>query len=65
MTTMNKALASYEGTAAYLRDFVESYQDSASYLDMIGRDKVECLSHSTTSFLLDPYRQWLLPEDPR
>ena len=58
---MNKALATEEGTAAYIRDYVESYQDSASYLDLIGSERRERLSRSTTSFLLDPYRQWILP----
>ncbi len=61
MVAMNKALATEEGTAAYIRDYVESYQDSASYLDLIGSERRERLSRSTTSFLLDPYRQWILP----
>jgi glutaconate CoA-transferase subunit A len=61
MVAMNKALATEEGTAAYLRDYVESYRDVDSYLDMIGRERCARLARSTTSFLLDPYRQWLLP----
>ena len=27
---------------------------------MIGRDNIATLSQSSTSFLLDPYRQWIL-----
>ena len=61
MVAMNKALATEAGTAAYIRDYVDSYGDNPSYLDMIGRERCERLSCSTTSFLLDPYRQWLLP----
>jgi len=61
MVAMNKALATEAGTAAYIRDYVDSYGDNPSYLDMIGRERCERLSRSTTSFLLDPYRQWLLP----
>jgi glutaconate CoA-transferase subunit A len=63
MTLMNKALATEEGTTAYLHDYVDGYADVASYLDLIGREKIERLSRSTTSFLLDPYRQWLLPAE--
>jgi len=63
MTLMNKAFATEEGTTAYLRDYVDSYHDRSSYLDLIGREKSERLSRSSTSFLLDPYRQWLLPTE--
>ena len=64
MQFMNKALASEQGTADYIRDFVESFVDVESYLDLIGRDTVKTLSASSTSFLLDPYRRWILtPQD--
>ena len=63
MVSMNRALASEEGTAAYIERFVDGYRDVASYLDLIGREKLEKLSRSETSFLLDPYRQWILPHD--
>jgi glutaconate CoA-transferase subunit A len=60
MKFMNKALSTEQGTADYIRDFVSSYSDVDSYLEVIGRDKVAKLQDSTTSFLLDPYRQWIL-----
>jgi glutaconate CoA-transferase subunit A len=60
MNLMNKALASEQGTRDYIRDFVDGYADAESYLDLIGRDKVAALSQSSTSFLLDPYRRWIL-----
>lgn len=64
MKHMNKALATEEGTADYLRDYVESYTDEETYLDMIGRDTIARLSSGVTSFLLDPYRQWIkTPEE--
>jgi glutaconate CoA-transferase subunit A len=63
MKLMNLALATEDGTAAYLRDYVESYSDIDTYLDLIGRDKVASLSQGPTSFLLDPYRQWILPAE--
>ena len=59
MRLMNKALGTVEGTADYVRDYVTSYADLDSYLDVIGRDTVARLSNSTTSFLLDPYRRWI------
>lgn len=63
MAFMNKALATEEGTAAYLGDFVEGYDDLDSYLDLIGRDKAKALSQGSSSFLLDPYRRWILPPE--
>lgn len=59
MKFMNKALATEEGTAAYLRDYVEAYRDIDGYLDLIGRDTVARLGDTATGFLLDPFRQWL------
>jgi glutaconate CoA-transferase, subunit A len=61
MRFMNKALATVEGTAGYVRDFVESYDGVESYLDMIGRSKLEQLGKTATGFLLDPYRKWIMP----
>jgi glutaconate CoA-transferase subunit A len=61
MRHMNKALATVEGTAGYVRDFVESYDGVESYLDMIGRGKLEQLGKTATGFLLDPYRKWIMP----
>ncbi len=63
MKFMNKALATAEGTDAYIRDFVTSYAGIDGYLDMIGRDKVAKLSQGATSFLSDPYRQWFWTPD--
>jgi glutaconate CoA-transferase subunit A len=61
MRLMNKALATPEGTASYVRDFVESYDGIESYLDMIGRGRLEQLGSTATGFLLDPYRRWIMP----
>jgi len=64
MKFMNKALATEQGTADYVRDFVDSYGDIDGYLDLIGRDNIARLSDSATSFLLDPFRQWIkTPEE--
>lgn len=63
MKFMNQALATAEGTADYLRDYVESYDSIDSYLDLIGRDTIARLSDSATSFLLDPFRQWIKTPD--
>jgi glutaconate CoA-transferase subunit A len=63
MQSMNKALATPEGTAGYVRDFVESYDGVESYLDMIGRDRLAKLSQTATGFLLDPYRRWIMPAE--
>jgi glutaconate CoA-transferase subunit A len=60
MKFMNKALATEQGTADYIRDFVTPFDDIDSYLDMIGRENIATLSQSSTSFLLDPYRKWIL-----
>ena len=59
MKSMNKALATEEGTADYIKRFVDGYSDVDSYLDLIGRDTVVRLSQTATRFLLDPFRQWI------
>ncbi|MBV5271577.1 MAG: CoA transferase subunit A, partial [Afipia sp.] len=46
MHFMNKALATEDGTAAYIKEFVDSYRDLDSYLDVIGRTKMDSLSRS-------------------
>ena len=63
MALMNKALATEAGTAAYIRDFVDGVGDRQTYLDRIGRDKAAALERGPTAFLLDPYRQWILPPE--
>lgn len=64
MKFMNKALASEEGTRAYLNDYVHSYgTDVDAYLDLIGRDTIARLTQGPTSFLLDPYRKWIRPHE--
>ncbi|MDD2991736.1 MAG: CoA transferase subunit A, partial [Zoogloea sp.] len=66
MKAMNKALATPEGTEAYIRQYVDGYTDLDSYLDLIGRETVELLSKTGTAFLLDPFRQWIkTPEEIR
>lgn len=62
MRKMNAALASDEGTVAYVRDYVHGWQDLAEYLALIGEEKRAELQNGPTRFLLDPYRRWLLPE---
>lgn len=61
MKLMNQALGSEQGTADYLRDFVFSWRDIESYLDLIGRERIEALRQTPNAFLLDPYRRWILP----
>jgi glutaconate CoA-transferase subunit A len=63
MKLMNKSLSTAAGTADYVRDYVESYDGIDSYLDLIGRDTIARLSDSVTSFLLDPFRQWIKTPD--
>jgi glutaconate CoA-transferase subunit A len=54
-------LATEEGTARYLQEFVHSYSNLDEYLALIGHDTLEQLNQGPTSFLLDPYRQWIQP----
>jgi len=60
MKLMNAALATAKGTADYLHEFVQGYDDIESYLEMIGRARLEQLGRTATGFLLDPYRRWIL-----
>jgi glutaconate CoA-transferase subunit A len=63
MKLMNEAFATADGTAAHIRDYVEGYRDLDGYLDMIGRTRCAALQASSTSFLLDPYRKWMMSAD--
>ena len=60
MVAMNKALATAEGTAAYRRDYVDSYADLDGYLALIGDERRAHLAASDTAFLAEPYRRWQL-----
>ena len=62
MKAMNQALATAEGTARYLDAFVFSWRSRDDYLDLIGRELLAQLRAGPTAFLLDPYRQWILPD---
>jgi glutaconate CoA-transferase subunit A len=59
MRLMNEWLATEEGTARYIEQFVNSYDSLDDYLSLIGQSVIERLNQSSTSFLLDPYRQWI------
>jgi glutaconate CoA-transferase subunit A len=63
MAAMNKALASEDGTAAYIRDVVHSYHGLDASLALIGAEKRRALSATSTSFLLDPFRKWIIPHE--
>lgn len=59
MFHLNEALKTTEGYQDYRRQYVDRYRDLDEYLDLIGRDQIETLSHGPTRFLMDPYRHWL------
>jgi glutaconate CoA-transferase, subunit A len=61
MKLMNAALGKEDETARYLDKYVHGYRTLDEYLDLIGAEKRDSLSHGPTSFLLDPYRPWILP----
>ena len=59
MRAMNEAFKTEEGTEEYLRRYVRGWSDIDSYLDLIGRERIETLAATPTAFLLDPYRRWI------
>jgi glutaconate CoA-transferase subunit A len=59
MRLMNEQLATEEGTARYVDEFVTKTASVDDYLAAIGAETVERLQKSSSSFLLDPYRKWL------
>lgn len=60
MRAMNTALGTAAGTERYVREHVMGYRDVDGYLDMIGRERLAKLEQTTTAFLADPYRRWIL-----
>ncbi|MBI4797976.1 MAG: CoA transferase subunit A, partial [Desulfarculus sp.] len=63
MLLMNDMLASEQGTANYLERYVRSYRGRQEYEALIGPETMARLAATPTAFLMDPYRQWVLPED--
>jgi glutaconate CoA-transferase subunit A len=63
MRVMNELLDSAAGTQEYVERFVTGGADRDAYLQLIGDDTRARLEASATSFLFDPYRRWLLPDD--
>jgi len=44
-------------------DYVDGYTDLDGYLALIGDERRATLRASSTSFLLDPYRKWILSNE--
>ncbi|MDR2450529.1 MAG: CoA transferase subunit A [Candidatus Accumulibacter sp.] len=63
MRLMNERLASEEGTARYIDEFVTRTASLDDHLAAIGPETVERLQKSSSSFLLDPYRKWIKPRE--
>jgi glutaconate CoA-transferase, subunit A len=63
MRLMNELLGSADGTQEYVKRFVTLGADRDAYLELIGGETRARLEASATSFLFDPYRRWLLPDD--
>jgi glutaconate CoA-transferase subunit A len=63
MRLMNERLATEEGTARYVDEFVTKTAGLDDYLAAIGRETAERLQKSSSSFLLDPYRKWIKPRE--
>jgi glutaconate CoA-transferase subunit A len=59
MRLMNEWLATEEGTARYIDEFVTKTASVEDYLAAIGEETLERLQKSSSSFLLDPYRKWI------
>jgi glutaconate CoA-transferase subunit A len=60
MRLMNRMLATQDGTAEYVEQYVTGWRGLDDYLDVIGEETIERLEATTTGFLLDPYRRWVL-----
>ncbi|MDR1936395.1 MAG: CoA transferase subunit A [Candidatus Accumulibacter sp.] len=63
MRLMNERLASEEGTARYIDEFVSGVDSVDDYLARIGGETIAQLEKSSSSFLLDPYRKWIKPRE--
>lgn len=60
MRSMNDALKTAEGFEQYRREFVDGYETPEQYMSMIGRERIETITRTTTAFLMDPYRRWVV-----
>lgn len=60
---MNDALKTEEGTKDYIEKYVSAYSTIDEYRAVIGSEKLALLSDSSTSFLMDPYRNYIKSEE--
>ncbi|MDR3565753.1 MAG: CoA-transferase [Negativicutes bacterium] len=63
MFSMNKALGTPEGYAAYRTKFIDSWTTEEEYLNVIGQPQVDQLLSGPSAFLMDPYRKWIKSDD--
>jgi len=59
MMEMNRLLASDEGCAYYIENYINSWQTTDDFVSIVGKAKAEKLMKNVTSHLLDPYRKWI------
>jgi glutaconate CoA-transferase subunit A len=59
MNEMNLLLASDEGCAKYIDDYINSWRTHDDFIKVVGKTKAQKLMNNVTSHLLDPYRSWI------
>lgn len=60
---MNTMLKTEEGTQEYIEKYVRSYSTAEEFQAVIGADKIAKITDTDTSFLMDPYRKWIISDD--
>lgn len=59
MFKMNKMMKTDEDTLAFCRQWVHGWHTREDYQTLIGREKIDKITNTTTAFLMDPYRKWI------
>ncbi len=59
MKEMNAALKTAEGTADYIKKFVNSYNTVEEWIGVLGKERIDMITNTATKLLMDPYRKWI------
>jgi glutaconate CoA-transferase, subunit A len=63
MFYMNDCFNSDQGTSDYISHYVTGYRSRQEFMKMIGDENIRKLTNTSTAFLIDPYRKWIISDE--
>jgi glutaconate CoA-transferase subunit A len=59
---MNSCMKTEEGFLEYRSRFIDSYDTTEGFLEIIGKERIKGLRNTPTAHLMDPYRKWIMSD---